>query len=345
VKLYEITIKPVSGFGTPLKGDTLFGHFCWQAAYDPKILNGGIDKWIACYGEKPFAVFSTAWPKLCENGEWFYAVKRPDIPLTHIFSDTYKDKRKSMEARKANARKKWILIPNDLHMDLSPDRFKSDDDILKIVKREATGEIKKYIRGKSRQKFLEDFNQAHNTINRETSTTGVGMFAPYAQTATFYYPETQLAVFVLVDEEATDIERVFTALARIGQFGYGRDASTGCGRYDMGNIELREIPNIDNADACYTLAPSIPKKSIFRQCYFSPFTRFGRHGDILARSSNPFKNPVIMIDEGAVLIPNDISTIKTPYFGRPALNVSKVISQAVTQGYTPWLPFKMEKQA
>ncbi len=344
MKLYEITIKPVSGFGTPLKGDTLFGHFCWQAAYDDKILKGGLDKWMACYMDRPFAVFSTAWPKLCENGKMFYAVKRPDIPLARIFSETYKDKRKSMEARKANARKKWMLIPDDLRISLSIDRFKSDEDILKIIEKEATNVTRKNMRGKPRKKFLEDFIQSHNTINRETSTTATGMFAPYVQTATFYYPEMQLAVFVLVDEEATDIERIFTALARIGQFGYGRDASTGCGRFEMGEIKSREIPNIGDADACYTLAPAIPEKNIFQQCYFSPFTRFGRHGDVLARSSNPFKNPVIMIDEGAVLIPNDIHTIKTPYIGRPALNVSKVIPQAVIQGYTPWLPFKMETQ-
>ena len=57
MKLYEIIIKPESGFGTPLKGDTIFGHFCWQAVYNPDLLNGGFDKRIACYGQRPFAVF------------------------------------------------------------------------------------------------------------------------------------------------------------------------------------------------------------------------------------------------------------------------------------------------
>jgi len=64
VKLYEIIIKPESGFGTPLKGDTIFGHICWQVSYNPELLNGGLEKWIACYGERPFAVFSSAWPKI-----------------------------------------------------------------------------------------------------------------------------------------------------------------------------------------------------------------------------------------------------------------------------------------
>jgi len=84
LKLYEIIIKPVASFGTPLKGDTIFGHFCWQLAYNPSLLNGGLEQWIACYGERPFAVFSSAWPKLRDNKESFYALKRLDLPR-HLF--------------------------------------------------------------------------------------------------------------------------------------------------------------------------------------------------------------------------------------------------------------------
>lgn len=57
VKLYEIIIKPKSGFGTPLKGDTIFGHICWQASYNPELLNGGLEKWIAGYGRGPLPYF------------------------------------------------------------------------------------------------------------------------------------------------------------------------------------------------------------------------------------------------------------------------------------------------
>jgi len=56
VKLYEVIIKPESGFGTPLKGDTIFGHICWQTAYDKNLLEGGLDRWIDCYAERPFFV-------------------------------------------------------------------------------------------------------------------------------------------------------------------------------------------------------------------------------------------------------------------------------------------------
>ena len=44
MKLYDVTIHPLSAFGTPLKGDTLFGQFCWQVAYDPGLVDGGLEK-------------------------------------------------------------------------------------------------------------------------------------------------------------------------------------------------------------------------------------------------------------------------------------------------------------
>ena len=64
MKLYALTIRPLSGFGTPLKGDTIFGHFCWQFAYDSTLLNGGFQSWVDKYQQQPFAVFSSAYPTL-----------------------------------------------------------------------------------------------------------------------------------------------------------------------------------------------------------------------------------------------------------------------------------------
>ena len=342
MKLYEIILKPLSGFGTPLKGDTIFGHFCWQAAYNADLLNGGLDRWIARYDKQPFAVFSSAWPKFCDNGKWYYAVKRPDLPLARLFPMPAGDKKYAMTERKKNSSKKWMLVPEDLRLSLSADHFITDQDILKMASKELTDETKRRMRGKEKRKLNKDFIQSHNTINRMTLTTGEGMFAPYTQTASFYYPETELAVFVLIDEEATDIERIRTGLERIGQFGFGKDASTGWGRFELGEDDSKLIPVPDQADACYTLAPAVPEREAFRDFYFTPFTRYGRHGDVMAKSRNPFKNPVIMADEGAVFVPEKTDVFAKPYLGRPARNVSKALPEAVVQGYAPYLPFKLE---
>lgn len=74
MKLYEVIIKPESGFGTPLKGDTIFGHICWQTAYDKNLLEGGLDRWIDCYAERPFC---RLFIRLAENQ------KRRQVVLCH----------------------------------------------------------------------------------------------------------------------------------------------------------------------------------------------------------------------------------------------------------------------
>jgi len=343
VKLYEIIIKPESGFGTPLKGDTIFGHICWQASYNPKLLNGGLDKWIAYYGERPFAVFSSAWPKIRKGAAMYYAVKRPDYPPARLFQSTEKDRKKALEQKKDNLKKKWLLVPENLKVSLATENFITDEEMLTLAFHELTGQTRKAMRKKTDRQFMAPFIQPHNTINRATMTTGSGMFAPYSEAADFYYPETELAVFVLIDEEVTDIVRMTAALERIGMVGFGRNASTGCGRFSLGEYEEKALlPNAES-DACYTLAPAIPEKGLYKDYWFTPFTRFGRHGDALAVSRNPFKNPVIMADEGAVFIPTDRNVFLKPYLGCAVANVSKVLPGAVAQGYSIYLPFKLEK--
>lgn len=247
-----------------------------------------------------------------------------------------------MTERKEKGKQKWLLVGEDLRIDLKTAEYKSETELASLAFGELTDEAKRLMRGRGKRQLVVDFLQPHNTIDRRIQTTGEGMFSPYAMPSIYFYPEMELAVFVLIDEEATDIARVITALERIGKRGFGRDASTGLGRFDLGEDDEKALPEVAEADACYTLAPAVPEKGAFRDYYFTPFTRFGRHGDALATSSAPFKNPLIMADEGAIFIPADRAVFGKPYLGRAACNLSKSEPRTVAQGYAPYLPLKLE---
>jgi len=131
---------------------------------------------------------------------------------------------------------------------------------------------------------------------------------------------------------------VMKGLKRIGEFGFGRDASTGMGRFRVNGVKELAIPELDKATAYYTLAPCVPEKGSFSKLFFNPFIRFGRHGGDLARSGNPFKNPVVMADEGAVVFPAQGAKPTMPYIGRAVEGVSKSEDATVVQGYAPILP-------
>jgi CRISPR-associated protein Csm4 len=342
VKRYEIIIKPVSGFGTPLKGDTLFGQFCWQASYDVSLLNGGLDKWLDVYSSNPFAVFSSAVPRLVLGSDVWYVLRRPDFPVSWFYQDQSQDRSTAIDARKNIKKARWLAVKSGPLLDWKNAELWTDSHLQKQCQTDMTSDMQCQLTHLESVEFETIFSQPHNSINRLTGTTGTGMFAPYVKTIRHYYPETRLAIFALVDEDATDIERICRGLERIGAFGFGRDASTGLGRFNILKSKEIELTNPIDANACYMLGPSVPLPDSYKNAWFSPFVRFGRHGDRLATSRNPFKNPVIMADEAAVFQPADQNGFTRPYFGTAVKGVSKAQPNAVTQGYAPYLPFRLE---
>jgi len=88
----------------------------------------------------------------------------------------------------------------------------------------------------------------------------------------------------------------------------------------------------------YTLAPSVPEKGKWKEHFALPFTRFGKHGAEMVLSGKPFKNPVVMADEGAVFIPKENHVPDKPYIGSAVTDLSLAEPGTVTQGYSIYLP-------
>lgn len=341
MKTYEISIKPLSGFGTPLKGDTLFGHICWQAAYKEELFGMNIDRLLADYATNPFMVVSSAYPKL-NNG---YALKRPDMPLDMLFRFEGQSKVDIIRNRKEFKRKRWMFIRNGQRItSIKTDGlYFGDEQLFKELSETKDTETQRNIRKKGIKSFISDYTQPHNSINRLTGTTGEGQFAPFAVDQTVYMPDAELIVFVGLREDIK-VEQVIKALEQIGDSGFGKDATTGLGRFKViGHKEIGLFAmGSESHNACFTLAPCVPKKDMFSRMFFSPFTRFGRHGDVLAKSGKPFKNPVIMADEGAVFVVNNSTVFERPYIGIAVSDISKAEPNTVAQGYSLYIPVKVE---
>lgn len=342
MKTYEITIKPLSGFGTPLKGDTMFGHLCWQAVYDEALFGMSIDTLLADYATNPFMVVSSTYPKLY-NG---YALKRPDMPLDKLFDFSGKSKADIIGKRKEFKGKRWMLVRQGERITSmkSDSLYFDDQQLFNELSKNEDAETRRQMRKKGVKSFISDYTQLHNSINRMTGTTGEGEFAPFAVDQVVFLPGTELVVFVGLREDVA-VEQLVKAFAQIGETGFGKDASTGLGKFEV--VSSSEIDLFAMGDgtpnACYTLAPCVPEKGIFDKMFFSPFTRFGRHGDVLAKSKNPFKNPVIMADEGSVFAINGgTGVFEKPYIGMAVTGLSKAESKTIMQGYSLYIPTKVE---
>ncbi|MGQ9922281.1 MAG: type III-A CRISPR-associated RAMP protein Csm4 [Desulfobacca sp.] len=348
MRLYEIVLKPETAFGTPLVGDTLFGQFCWQVWYQPNLVSQPFDQLLASYPSRPFVVFSSAWPRWQEHGRTWYALPRPTLPRSSWFEPAVLaaglNCREKVRQRpdKELKKKRWLLVSDDLQLDYR--RLLSErelwDRVIGSLPR-ATPLYRQLYRSAVQQIQVTQ-GQPHNTIHRWHNRTGQDPCRPYTLDVLFYCPGLTLAIFVLVDGQVTDIEKVCRGLARIGQTGFGRDASSGLGRFQV--IEAREIqrPAPLPGSAVYTLAPSVPVAGSYVRAYYQPMVRFGRHGDRLATSRNPFKAPVVMAAAGAIFVPTQAEYLSKPWWGRAVTGVSKIQTNTMVQGFSPFLPLPLE---
>lgn len=343
MKVYAVTIKPVSGFATPLKGDTIFGHICWQLAYEKSLI---LDELLEDYHKNPFAVFSSAYPQFFseEDKAYVYALKKPDVPFECFVECGNLSKKEILEKKKEFKKKKWMLIKEGEVFSTFKDdkKYLSDEEIIKKAIKGAIPEVKRAAQKQGMKSFISSFYQTHNSINRKTGCTGRAPFTPYRVKQEVYFPFTKLVVFAGIDESRITIEQIKLCLERTGESGFGKDASTGLGRFDLGDVDEISPMGSKEPNACYTLSPSVPEKEGLKDYYYSPFVRFGKHGDNLAKSANPFKNPVITADEGAVFFPKNGETFQCPYIGRAIKNISKADPRTVMQGYSLYIPVRME---
>jgi CRISPR-associated protein Csm4 len=331
MKIYEFEIVPLSGFGTPLVGDTLFGHLCWQFCYYPELAGRTLEDLLSDYSRSPFTVISSACPRIDSGGSVLYAFPRPEMPLSLLFDKAYGDPIELIKKRKELKKRRWMLLDDKFLADgFHESLFVEDAKLFEHSTLKSTA-----------GKYAVSFSQPRNKINRFTGTTGEGGFSPYSVEQEVYAPGAMLSVFAGIDTQKVSVEAVAEGLRRIGSTGYGRDASTGLGRFKVTGYHELDFGRPAGANACYTLSPSLPGEIDWRDIFFSPVIRYGRHGGGLAGSQNPFKAPVRMADNAAVYV-TDGDIPELPYIGAAVADVSLAEPRSVVQGYSLYIPFRLE---
>ncbi len=307
----KATLTPLSAFGTPPKGDTLFGQLCW--ALRNRQGEAGLNQLLDGYtAGRPFAVVSDALP----TGH----LPRPALP-GHAFNPLPKDD------RKAAKRRVWLPVE---HFNTPLADW--------LTHCRAANELP----GGS----AESHPHPHNAIDRRTGTTGES-FAPYSMGRQWYGKEAVLDIHIVLDDSRLSTTELECALRDIGELGFGRDAGIGLGRFQVDEFFTSELPSQANANAWLTLAPCAPQGLPWdaERCCYTVFTRFGRHGDIAVHQRNPFKAPVLLANTGAVLAP---AGYQGRLFIGQGLggdgSLSKAIPETVHQGYAPVLGVRLPAQ-
>ena len=167
MQTYRYTLRPLSAFGTPLAGDTLFGQLCWTLRH--QLGNARLNELLQGYTSgQPFAVVSDALPA----GH----VPLPQVPSSAWTQSTSVD----TPDRKAQKKKKWLPLA-DMTKPFTQWQITAQSDAQ--VAPESATPIERA--------------QPHNTINRQTGTTGEGQFAPYAMPQIWFHPVMRFDVYIL----------------------------------------------------------------------------------------------------------------------------------------------------
>ena len=154
------------------------------------------------------------------------------------------------------------------------------------------------------------------------------------------------SLYVLLDESRLSAERLLHVLEQVGQMGYGRDASSGLGKFTAEWLTPPPIlSNTATPNAWLTLAPCAPQGGQWdaARSFYRPFTRYGRHGDMAAILGQPFKKPLLLAATGAVLSPLAEADWGRGWVGQGLGGggeggvLSDVLSKTVHQGYAPAL--------
>lgn len=195
-------------------------------------------------------------------------------------------------------------------------------------------------------------HRSHNSIDRRTGTTGLGEdgLAPFSvQLLRYVVP---LDIYVLVpgngDFSVADLQ---SALSAIGTLGYGADASTGAGRFDVGNLEPAKFARPARPNAWLTLAPCAPPPAgelDARLCWYSPLVRFGKHGNIAGLTARPWKNPLLLADTAAILTPTtwrDAAFVGQGLGSNGKLSRTANFAATVHQGYAPVVAVDIDTKA
>lgn len=313
MQTHRLTLQPLSAFGTPLAGDTLFGQLCWTLRH--QLGNARLNELLDGYTQGlPFVVLSDVLPQ-------------GYLPLPSLPSRFWAN---STVDRKILKKKRWLPLA-EIKRPLHEWQTQAHNDT------EAT----QAIAGNDASPVIERA-QPHNSINRQTGTTGTGQFAPYSQAQHWFHPAMRFHLYVCLDTVRLSLDELLQALGTLGATGYGRDASIGLGKFAI-NTDSEALPTAPGPhNAWLTLGPCAPQGLGFvaERSYYQPLTRFGRHGDQAVHSGNPFKRPVLLARAGSVFVPETFDA-QHSFIGQGLKGVSESQPKTVQQGYAPVLPLHL----
>lgn len=284
MKIIHFNLKPRSPAATPWRGDTLMGHILWMFAYQKG--EDALRDLLQGIPENPPPAVSDLFP------EGMLPVPVLSIPKDEVDKLEYAGQKRLKKIKFLDT-EEW----KDLRKDLNPYSY-----FLALEAAEKENERKeKTYEGK---KDTERDAILHATINRLTGTTGEEVGGLYAREVIYYAEDYRLHGYLAPGILGDD---AFNLLEEVGRNGYGADASTGMGQFDIekdNDFNSEEFLHCPDANGFMALSRCLPDEQCkVMDSSYATEIHYGRLGGSFANWGNPFKKPVIMMQAGSLFKP------------------------------------------
>lgn len=288
------------------QADTFFGHLCWAL--------------VRREGEEALRAFLSLYdqgqpPLVLSNG--FSGNLLPRLILPPLLSDPAQFKvERIREAR--------------VHKRVAQVAYLSLEEFNRVRQGERTTPEPKA--GMQRRVTMK------NQISRLTGTTGEeGQL--YPQEESFVSPDDwgQSCVTFYLRITPVFLGLFGALMEQVAEEGYGKRKTVGYGEISDWKLEPFEgFEQIVEADGFVSLSNFVPARNDPRDGYWQMLVKYGRLGEELATSDNPFKRPLVMLAAGSCFRHTPVR----PWYGRLVHGISFAYPEVVQYGLALALPIR-----
>lgn len=327
MKTFKLQLKQKSGLLSELQSDTIYGHFCWRLK--ERLGVGKLTEFISLYKNgKPVFILSDG--LLQVNGGIRF-------PRPYIFSKP--------EINESKADKVLEFVKSKLNKERNYLTIGELNDFLKSGKVEIE-EMSELVNSKDERKkkrpITSEALRVSVQIDRNTFGSREGRLFSYNPKYT--REDVSYVILIKVLDETNFSESGFNCekiLKEVFEIGFGKKKSAGYGQFEVEKIsEFNDLKEPESSHSFMVLGNYLPSKSdLITPLGYDIITKYGKLGEELSLSENPFKNPIVFFIAGSCF-----KTFKKNYFfGRVTdeREISEVNNHAVQFGMPFTLNFNL----
>jgi len=300
MKTYALTLKLKSGLLTELQSDTIYGHFCWRLKEQYGVSK--LEEFIKLYKSgNPIFILSDGLLKVKDKIRFPRPLifEQLDIKLSKY------EKVLNFVEHKAKKERNYLTL-EELNFFLSNGKIQIND---------LTESLDTNKKIKKKKKIFEDGLRVSVQIDRQSFGSMQGRLFSYKPK--YSADDVSFVVLLKVFDEkrfSSDELSYKQILQDIFSIGYGKKKSSGFGQFEIVDFEeYKDIQELEASDSFIVLGnylPSINDK-VFPIAY-DYNTKYGKLGEELSTSENPFKNPMVFLTAGSCFKTTD----PKPFYGR-----------------------------